>query len=144
MTLPKRAPAGSLVMEIPLFDEGSAELKRLTALPWPRWLRRLVEMESTEDGETNADLDRISLATGLTALSTEIAHRLGLLSFICSRLPELGWTLELADNHIYAFRPMTREAALSQLQEAGVAGALTAVMETDDEGWPRFHTVVEP
>jgi hypothetical protein len=130
-------PRGAVALRIRPFGPPSEELANALHPPWPRWMRRLYDVErygtdiDPSEGET-------SLSGAVTALATRMKHRLELISWCAAALEEIGWELALDGDDIVASKVTLPELARQELEDHGIYGPLTHVSELDDHGFPRL------
>jgi hypothetical protein len=139
-TAPRPAlPSGKVGIRLVLFASPLEELRNAMHPPWPRWMKRLYELEEASDPEVDASQGETSVAAAISALSNHLKHRLDTLAFVAKGLAELGFEFEGdGDDAVLATADMTPAAARTLLDAAGVAGAMCNVCDLDDSGWPRI------
>lgn len=129
---------GMTAVRLHLFDEPGEELARALKPPWPRWMRRLYELEESSNAAIDAEQEEITASAATSAVSNALHHRLGIVSFVAGVLEGLGWEIELRGNDLVASARLTPYEARRILEDEGVAGPMCAVSELDDSGWPRM------
>jgi hypothetical protein len=134
---PVSLPPGRVGLRLRLFDAPSEELSRLLRPPWPRWMRRLYELEEATSEHTDVGAGVVSASAAVAALKESLRKRLDVLSWCLDVLESLGWELELEGDVLLATAAMTPAEARRQLEDAGAAGPMCLVSDLDDAGWPR-------
>ena len=129
---------GITAVRLHLFDSPGDELRRALQPPWPRWMRRLYELEESGNAAIDAQQDEVTASAAASALSNSLRHRLGMVAFVAGVLEQLGWQIELRGNDLIATARMTPYDARRLLEDEGVAGPMCIVSDMDDSGWPRM------
>jgi len=129
-------PRGAVALRLHLFERPSRELERALHPPWPRWMRRLYELERYSGG---ADPDgEVSLGAAITAVATRLRHRLELLAWCVGALEEIGWEVSLDGDDVIASKVTLPELARAELEEHGIYGPMAKVCDLDERGLPRI------
>lgn len=130
-------PLGAVAVRIQAYGSVSEELAGALQPPWPRWMRRLYDVEH-HGGAADPSEGQVSLSAAVTALATRMKHRLELIAWCASALEELGWELAVDGDVIVASKVTLPELARQELEDHGIYGPLTHVCELDDRGFPRI------
>jgi hypothetical protein len=130
-------PRGAVALYIQPYGSPSQELAGALHPPWPRWMRRLYDVERHAGG-ADPDEGEVSLSAAVTALATRMKHRLDLIAWCASALEEIGWELAVDGDVIVAAKVTLPELARQELEDHGIYGPLTNVCELDDRGFPRI------
>lgn len=143
MTQVRERPAvqpgpGMTAVRLHLFDEPGEELARALKPPWPRWMRRLYELEESSNEAIDTGHAEVTASAATSAVSEALRHRLDLVAFVAAVLEGLGWEIELRGNDLVATARMTPYEARRVLEDEGVAGPMCAVCDMDEAGWPRM------
>lgn len=133
----------NLAVRLRMFDRPSTELQNALHPPWPDWMGARYGLEAAGDQQIDADAGVVTVSAALGALAEELRHRLDVLSFVCGAVETLGWEVTLDGDTLLARTHLTRDAARSQLEHAGVAGPMCKVSEIDDDGWPLMFVISE-
>jgi hypothetical protein len=136
-------PLGSVALRMRIFGPAGDELGRALTPPWPRWMRRLYGLESFEKPSIDVEEGEVEVSAALGALKTRLAHRLELLSWVCGKLEEMGWEIELSGDDLIAHKVTVPEMARESLASSHVAAVLPAVSEMDGAGHPRLFEAWE-
>ena len=129
---------GMTAVRLHLFDAPGEELARALKPPWPRWMRRLYELEENSNAAIDTGQEEVTASAATSAVSNALRHRLEMVSFVAAVLEGLGWDIELSGNDLIASARMTPYAARRVLEDQGVAGPMCAVSDMDESGWPRM------
>lgn len=132
-----RLPRGAVALRITLYNPPSEELAAALHPPWPRWMRRLYDVERYGGGAAPAE-GEASLSAACTALATRMKHRLDLIAWCAEALAEIGWSLAVDGDVVVASKVTLPELAVQELEDHGIWGPLTHVSELDDRGFPRL------
>jgi hypothetical protein len=132
-----RLPLGAVAVRMVAYSSPAEELGRALKPPWPRWMRRLYELEQ-RGGAADPAEGEVSLSAALAALSTRMKHRLELLSWCASALEEIGWDVAVDGEHVVAWKVTLPELAVQELEDHGIYGPLSHVCELDQHGLPRM------
>lgn len=129
-------PRGAVAVRLHMYGSPSQEVQRALHPPWPRWMRRLYELEryagaADPDGE-------VSMSAAIGAVSTRLRHRLDLLSWCVGALSEIGWEVSMDGDDVIASRVTLPELARAELEEHGIDGPLSKVCDLDERGLPRI------
>lgn len=134
-----RIPVGAVALRIPIFGSANQELRSAVEPPWPRWMRDLYGLEEGQDEGIDVDAATTTIPAALGALSSRLRQRLELISSVSGGLQAQGWTLGIDGDTLVATRVVNPRHALEMLERDGLAGALCAVADIDDTGWPRLY-----
>ena len=85
-TLPLRLPTGSIAIRMRLFGPADEELAATLAPPWPVWMRHLYELHALQSSHVDVVTGEVAVSAALAALQTHLAHRLGMIGFVCSQI----------------------------------------------------------
>jgi hypothetical protein len=130
-------PLGAVALHIQPYGSPSEELAGALHPPWPRWMRRLYDVERYGGAADPAE-GEASLSAAVTALATRMKHRLELIAWCASALEEIGWELAVDGDVIVASKVTLPELARQELEDHGIYGPLTHVCELDERGFPRI------
>lgn len=130
-------PRGAVALRIHPYGPPSEEIAAALHPPWPRWMRRLYDVERYGGGADPAE-GEASLSAAVTALATRMKHRLELIAWCAAALEEIGWELAVDGDLIIASKVTLPELARQELEDHGIYGPLTHVSELDDRGFPRL------
>lgn len=133
-----RPQRGHTALRVLLFDTPQREVASALTPPWPRWMRRMYDLEEASNEKIAAEQGETTASAAVSALATRLKHRLDVIAFAVGVLEGLQWEVELIDDALIASARMTPYQARHVLEDAGVAGPLSAVCELDDAGWPRM------
>lgn len=133
---PLRLAPGRCGVRLHLFGTPAAELQGAMHPPWPRWMKRLYELEQATGGEIDVEEGVVTVSAAVSALKDKLALRLDVLAWVLGALDELGWEVELDGDTLVATAAMTPADARLVLEDAGVAGPMCAVTDLDSSGWP--------
>lgn len=131
-------PRGRVALRLVLFEAADKELADALLPPWPRWMKRMYELEQGSNEQVDPDAAEVPASAALSTLSEKLKHRLDLLSFVCGVLEENGWHIELDGEALIATARMNPYEARHMLDDVGVAGPMSFVTDLDDSGWPRL------
>jgi hypothetical protein len=134
---PTALPRGAVMLRLHLFRTPGREVEQALEPPWPRWMRRLYELERLT-GAAAPEEGEVSLSAALGALATRLRHRLELVSWCVAALEEIGWEVAMDGDDVIASKVTLPELARVELREAGIDGPITKVCELDERGRPRL------
>lgn len=132
-----RLPRGAVALRITLYGSPSEELAGALHPPWPRWMRRLYDVEH-HGGAAAPGEGEVTLSAAVTALATRMKHRLEMIAWCASALEEIGWELAVDGEVVVASKVTLPELAVQELEDHGIYGPLTSVCELDARGFPRI------
>jgi hypothetical protein len=130
-------PRGAVAIRLHMYGSPSHEVERALRPPWPRWMRRLYELErygggaSPEEGE-------VSMSAAIGAVATRLGHRLELLAWCVSALEQIGWEVTMDGDDVVASKVTLPELAREELEEHGIYGPMSKVCDLDERGLPRI------
>lgn len=127
---------GHVAVRLRLFASAGDELRDVITPPWPRWVKRLYELEEHQDPDMDVDAAAITPSAAVSALSERLRNRLVLVSWTLGVLQELGWEISQDGDSLIASCATTPDVARTSLERAGVAGAMCRVCDIDEDGWP--------
>jgi hypothetical protein len=130
-------PRGAVAVRLHLFRSPSREVAGALRPPWPRWMRRLYEVEHHGGGANPAE-GEVSLSAAIAAVGTRLKHRLELLAWCAGALEEIGWEVAMDGEEVVASKVTLPELARAELDEHGISGPLSKVCELDERGLPRI------
>jgi hypothetical protein len=132
-------PIGSVALKMHIFWHAEEELSDVLTPPWPRWMRRLYEMEARQSPRMKPAEGEVEISAAIDALKARLNHRLEILAWICGQLEDLGWDIDVRGSNLIASKVIVPEVARESLEAAGLAGSMAAVCEIDEHGWPRLY-----
>jgi len=132
-------PPGSVAVRMRVFGTAEQELAATVAPPWPQWMRRLYEVYALQSSRVDAARGEVGVAVALSALKELIAHRLGVVSFVCAHLEKRGWEIAASGPDVIAYRVTAADAARETLDAHQLTGALIAVGDVDVDGRVRLY-----
>jgi hypothetical protein len=130
-------PLGAVAVRMHLFAMPSQEIMHALKPPWPRWMRRLYELEKLS-GAANPEEGEVSLSAAVSAVGTRLRHRLEIVSWCVAALEEIGWDVAVDGEDLVASKVTLPELARAELDEHGIYGPLSHVSELDEHGLPRL------
>jgi hypothetical protein len=133
-------PQGSIALRMRIFGLADEELADTIAPPWPRWMRRLFELQSLQSSRVDTLTGEVGVSAALAALEGRIVHRLHLIIFIAAHLEELGWELEASGSDLIAHKVTAASMARESLETHHLLSALIAVGDVDEKGGVRLYT----
>jgi hypothetical protein len=128
---------GAVAVRMHLFASPAEEIARALRPPWPRWMRRLYELERLA-GAADPAQGEVSLSAAVAAVATRLRHRLEIVSWCAAALEEVGWEVSMDGNEVVASKVTLPELARAELEEHGIYGPLSHVCELDEHGLPRL------
>ncbi len=138
-----KLPPGSVAMRLHIFGPANQELTDTLTPPWPRWMRRLYELEAIENPRINVAEGEVEISVALSALKTRLSHRLDMLIWICASLEQMGWEIDLSGADLIAHKVTVPQMARETLDASHVAAILPAVSEVGEDGLPRLYEAWE-
>jgi hypothetical protein len=138
-TLPLRLPTGSIAIRMRLFGPADEELAATLAPPWPVWMRHLYELHALQSSHVDVVTGEVAVSAALAALQTHLAHRLGMIGFVCSHLEEMGWEIAMSGPDLIVHRVTTPGMAREALQTGHLESAVLAVGDVDERGLVRLY-----
>jgi hypothetical protein len=138
-----KLPSGSVAIRMRVFDTPQQELTDALAPPWPRWVRRLYEIQALQSSHVDVLEGRVPVSAALAALRVHLFHRLGMLVFVCAHLEELGWDIELSGADLVAYKVTAPGMAREALDADKLNGYLMALSDVDDRGQVRLYAAGE-
>jgi hypothetical protein len=139
----RKLPPGSVALRLHIFGPANRELTETLRPPWPRWMRRLYELEAIENPRINVAEGEVEISAALSALKNRLSHRLDMLIWVCGTLERMGWQIDLSGDDLIAHRVMVPQMARETLDASHVAAILPAVSEVGEDGFPRLYEVWE-
>jgi hypothetical protein len=130
-----RLRLGACAVRLRLFGTVEEELKSALHPPWPQWMRRLYGL----DPDSSARPGDVTIGAALGAVAERLNKRVELASWVVGATEELGWRAEMDGEHLLISKVITPEGALEELDEAGIAGPMSAICDLDDRGRPRMY-----
>lgn len=128
---------GAVVVRLHMYSSPSTEVQRALRPPWPRWMRRLYELERFSGG-TDISEGEISMSAAISAVATRLGHRLELLAWCVSALEQIGWEVAMDGDDVVASKVMLPELAREELEAHGIYGPMSKVCDLDERGLPRL------
>jgi hypothetical protein len=138
-TVPVQLPTGSVALLMRLFGPADQELAETMAPPWPVWMRHLYELHALQSSHVDVVTGEVPVSAALAALQAHLAHRLGMVGFVCSHLEEMGWEITLSGPDLIAHRVTTPGMAREALAAKHLESALLAVGDVDQRGLVRLY-----
>ena len=129
-------PRRRVVVPIRLFELPQVEVERALQPPWPRWMRRLYQLERLGDVEVDPEHEEIPLSAAMRAVSSRMHKRLEMIAWVVSALEESGWECVVARGHVVAWRDLDEATAREDLEVEGIYGPMTHVSIIDTRGLP--------
>ena len=130
-----RLRLGACAVRLRLFGTVEEELKNALHPPWPQWMRRLYGVDPTAPSQPG----EVSISAALGAVAERLKKRVELASWVVSAMEDLGWHPELDGEHVLVSKVIVPELALAELEEAGIAGPMSAICDLDERGRPRLY-----
>jgi hypothetical protein len=130
-------PLGAVAVRMHLFAPPSTELMLALQPPWPRWMRRLYELERLSGAADPAE-GEVALSAAVSAVATRLKHRLDIVAWCVAALEEIGWEVALDGEDLVATKVLLPELARAELEAHGINGPLTHVSDLDEHGVPRL------
>jgi hypothetical protein len=137
--VPLQLPIGSVALRMRLFGPADHELAETMAPPWPVWMRHLYELHALQSSHVDVVTGEVPVSAALAALQAHLAHRLGMIGFICSHLEEMGWEVGLDGPDLIAHRVTAPGMAREALAASHLESALLAVGDVDERGLVRLY-----
>lgn len=129
-------PRGAVAVRLHLYRRPAEEVERALKPPWPRWMRRLYELERMSGGgDTEGE---VSLSSAVGAVGTRLRHRLELVSWCASALEQIGWDVFMDGDDVVAAKVTLPELARQELEDHGIYGPMSKVCDLDERGQPRI------
>jgi hypothetical protein len=122
-----------------LFGSADEELAATLAPPWPVWMRHLYELHALQSSHVDVVTGEVPVSAALAALQAHLAHRLGMIAFVCSHLEEMGWEISLTGSDLIVHRVTVLGMAREALAATHLESALLAVGDVDERGLIRFY-----
>ncbi|MGD1053969.1 MAG: hypothetical protein ABR950_09105 [Candidatus Dormibacteria bacterium] len=138
-TLSQRPPLGSVALRMHIFGPADQELAATMAPPWPVWMRHLYELHALQSSHVDVIAGEVPVSAALAALQSHLAHRLGMIGFVCSHLEEMGWEISLTGPDLVAHRVTAPGMAREALAARHLESALLAVGDVDEHGAIRLY-----
>lgn len=132
-----QVPRGAVVVRMHLYRSPAEEVTRALKPPWPRWMRRLYELERFS-APVAPDQGEVSLSAAISAVGTRLRHRLELVSWCAGALAEIGWEVAMDGDDVVAAKVTLPELARAELEEHGIYGPMGTVCDLDEHGLPRI------
>jgi hypothetical protein len=132
-----RLPRGAVAVRLHMYSSPAFEVERALKPPWPRWMRRLYELERFRGAADPAE-GEVSMSAAIGAVGTRIRHRLELVSWCVAALEEIGWEVSMDGDHVVATKVTLPELARIELEEHGIYGPMSKVCDLDERGLPRI------
>jgi hypothetical protein len=130
-----RLRLGACAVRLHLFGSVEEELKSALRPPWPEWMRRLYGLEIGADPAPG----EVTIGTALGAVAERLKKRVELASWVVGAMEDLGWQAEMDGEHLLVSKVVVPEQAWDELEEAGIAGPMSAVCDLDEHGRPRMY-----
>lgn len=130
-------PRGAVAVRLHLYGLPSHEVERALQPPWPRWMRRLYELERLAGAAAPAE-GAVSMSAAIAAVATRLRHRLELVSWCVAAMEEIGWEVSMDGDEVLATKVTLPEIARQELDEHGISGPLSNVCDLDERGLPRI------
>ncbi len=130
-------PRGAVAVRLHMYRSPSEEVAGALHPPWPRWMRRLYELERYS-GAADPGEGEVSMSAAIGAVGTRLGHRLELLSWCVAALEEIGWDVAMDGDDVVASKVTLPELARAELENHGIYGPMSKVCELDENGLPRI------
>ena len=130
-------PHGAVAIRLHMFMSPSHEVERALQPPWPRWMRRLYELERLSGGAAPEEAE-VAMSAAIGAVATRLRHRLELLSWCVGALEEIGWEVAMDGDDVLATKVTLPQLAREALEEHGIFGPMSKVCDLDEQGLPRI------
>ena len=130
-------PLGAVAVRMRMYAAPAVEIERALKPPWPRWMRRLYELERL-GGAAAPEQGEVSLSAAIAAVGTRLRHRIELISWCAAALEETGWEVAVDGDDVVAAKVTLPELARQELEDHGIYGPLSNVCELDEHGLPRL------
>jgi hypothetical protein len=130
-------PLGAVAVRMQMYASPSVEIEHALKPPWPRWMKRLYELERLA-GAAAPEQGEVSLSAAIAAVGTRLGHRIELISWCAAALEEIGWEVAVDGEAVVASKVTLPELARQELEDHGIYGPLTNVCELDEHGLPRL------
>jgi hypothetical protein len=137
MSLHHDLPRGAVAVRMHLFSTPAVEVESALTPPWPRWMRRLYELERLS-GAAAPEEGEVSLSAAVSAVATRLRHRLELVSWCAGAMEEIGWEVNMEGDEVVAAKVTLPELARAELERHGIYGPLGKVCDLDEHGRPRL------
>ena len=138
-SVPPQLPTGSVALRMRLFGPADQELAETIAPPWPVWMRHLYELQALQSSHVDVVTGEVPVSAALAALQAHLAHRLGMIGFVCSHLEEMGWEISPTGPDLIAHRVTAPGMAREALAVGHLESALLAVGDVDEQGRVRLY-----
>jgi hypothetical protein len=133
-------PRHRVAVPIRLFESPEVEVERAIQPPWPRWMKRLYELERLGDVEVGREHEEVPLGAAVRAVSSRMHKRLEMIAWVVSALQESGWECVVASGHVVAWRDLDELTAREDLEREGIYGPMTHISILDERGVPLILT----
>jgi len=130
-------PRGAVMLRMHLYLRPGEEVARALKPPWPRWMRRLYELERL-GGAAEPGGEEVSISAAIGAVATRLKHRLELVSWCAGALEQIGWEVAMDGDDVVASKVTLPELARIELEDHGIYGPMSKVCDLDDNGLPRI------
>lgn len=130
-----RLRLGACAVRLRLFGTVEEELQNALHPPWPQWMRRLYGL----DPDIAAQPGEVTISAALGAVAERLNKRVELASWVVAAMEELDWRPEMGGEHLVISKVIAPELAHAELEEAGIAGPMSAICDLDEHGRPRMY-----
>jgi hypothetical protein len=130
-------PRGAVAIRLHMYRRPSHEVERALQPPWPRWMRRLYELERYT-GAADPTEGEVSMSAAIAAVGTRLGYRLELLAWCVAALEQIGWDVSMDGDQVLATKVTLPELARAELEEHGIYGPMSNVCDLDEHGLPRI------
>lgn len=136
-------PAGTVALKLHVFGPADRELAEVVTPPWPRWMRRLYELQALSGDHVDLVEGEVAISAALSALKAHLARRLEMLAWVCAELARQGWEFSLRGGDVVAETTADVGTVRLMLEKTRLAAVLPTVCAVDGEGFPQLLSAAE-
>ncbi|MGA8014844.1 MAG: hypothetical protein WCB85_02875 [Candidatus Dormiibacterota bacterium] len=140
---PLGPPAGAVALKLHVFGPADRELAEVLTPPWPRWMRRLYELEALSGDHIDLVEGEVAISAALSALRAHLARRLEMLAWVCAELARHGWEFSLRGGDVVAQTTADVGTVRLMLERTRLAAVLPTVCAVDGDGFPQLLSGAE-
>jgi hypothetical protein len=140
---PPGPPAATVALKLHVFGPADRELAEVLTPPWPRWMRRLYELEALSGDRIDLVGGEVAISAALSALRAHLARRLEMLAWVCAELARQGWQFSLRGGDVVAQTTADVGTVRLMLEKTRLAAVLPTVCAVDGEGFPQLLSAAE-